>query len=70
MVFGSVWLEKSFIVEESIKIDLSWFYVRYCKLPLCVEWQGLELEAKFGKRGLWRKQVEIPPWEHRRQKRR
>jgi endonuclease YncB( thermonuclease family) len=51
-----------------IKEGLGWVYMRYCKLPLCVEWQGLESEAKFGKRGLWHEQDEIPPWEFRRQK--
>ena len=52
--------------EELIKEGLGWVYLRYCKLPLCVEWQGLESEAKFGKLGLWRDQGEIPPWEFRR----
>ncbi len=65
-----VQVENVLLNEELIKEGLGWVYVRYCKLPLCVEWQGLELEAKFGKRGLWREQGEIPPWEYRRQKRR
>jgi len=56
--------------EELIKEGLGWVYIRYCKLPLCAKWQGLESEAKFGKLGLWREQGEIPPWEFRRQKRR
>jgi len=62
--------ESVLVNEELIKEGLGWVYVRYCKLPLCVEWQSLESEAKFGKRGLWREQGEIPPWEHRRQKKR
>ena len=66
MAFGLIWLEKFLIKEELIKEGLGWVYIRYCKLPLCVEWQGLESEAKFGKRGLWREQGEIPPWEFRR----
>ena len=64
------WLENVLVNEELIKEGLGWVYIRYCKLPLCVEWQGLELEAKLGKRGLWREQGEIPPWEYRRQKKR
>ena len=27
--------------------------MRYCKLPLCAEWQGLQLVAQNQKRGLW-----------------
>ncbi len=66
MAFGLVWLEKFFIKEELIKAGLGWVYVRYCKLPLCVEWQGLQLAAQNEKRGLWGDS----PWEYRRQKRR
>ena len=55
--------------EELIKEGLGWVYVRYCKLPLCAEWQGLELEARFGKRGLWGHSGEIAPWEFRRHSR-
>jgi len=62
-------VENITINEELIKEGLGWVYVRYCKLPLCVDWQGLESEARFGKRGLWLEQGEIPPWEFRRQKR-
>ena len=62
-------VENITVNEELIKEGLGWVYVRYCKLPLCVDWQGLESEARFGKRGLWLEQGEIPPWEFRRQKR-
>jgi endonuclease YncB( thermonuclease family) len=65
-----VMIENIAVNEELIKEGLGWVYIRYCKLPVCVEWQNLESEAKFGKLGLWRKQGEIPPWEFRRQKRR
>ena len=63
-------VENITVNEELIKEGLGWVYVRYCKLPLCAEWQGLESEARFGKRGLWHEQGEIPPWEYRREKRR
>jgi len=65
-----VWVRNFLVNEELIKEGLGWVYIRYCKLPLCVEWQDLESEARFGKRGLWHKQGEIPPWEYRKEKRR
>jgi len=55
--------------EELIKEGLAWIYVRYCKLPLCADWQGLQLAAQAEKRGLWVDSSHIPPWDFRRQKR-
>ena len=66
MAFGLIWLEKFLIKEELIKEGLGWVYIRYCKLPLCVEWQSLQLAAQNEKRGLWHEEGEIPPWEFRR----
>ena len=65
-----VQVENQSINEELIKEGLAWVYVRYCKLPLCIEWQRLELAARIQKRGLWGHTGEIPPWEYRRQRRR
>jgi micrococcal nuclease len=62
-------VENLTVNEELIKEGLGWVYVRYCKLPLCAEWQRLELAARTQKRGLWRDSNHIPPWEFRRQKR-
>jgi micrococcal nuclease len=63
-------VENLSVNEELIKEGLAWIYARYCKLPLCAEWQGLQLAAQNEKRGLWEDPGEIPPWEYRRQKRR
>jgi endonuclease YncB( thermonuclease family) len=63
-----VQLESVLVNEELIKEGLGWVYVHYCKLPLCSEWQGLESEARFGKRGLWHEQGEIPPWDFRKRR--
>jgi endonuclease YncB( thermonuclease family) len=52
--------------EELIKEGLGWVYIRYCKLPLCSEWQGLQLAAQAEKQGLWRDAGHVPPWEFRR----
>jgi endonuclease YncB( thermonuclease family) len=62
-------VENITVNEELIKEGLGWVYIRYCKLPLCAEWQGLQLAAQDEKRGLWGDPAEIPPWEFRRQKR-
>ena len=66
----SLRVENITLNEELIKEGLAWVYVRYCKLPLCVEWQRLQLAAQNQKRGLWGHSGEIPPWEYRRQKKR
>jgi micrococcal nuclease len=62
-------VENITVNEELIKEGLGWVYVRYCKLPLCAEWQNLEDAAHAEKRGLWSDSNHIPPWEFRRQKR-
>ncbi len=64
-----VQVENILVNEELIKEGLGWVYVRYCKLPLCVEWQRLQLAARNQKRGLWGDSHHIPPWEYRSQKR-
>jgi len=64
-------VENVSVNEELIKGGFAWVYRKYCTLPLCSDkWDGFELEAKLGKRGLWGVSGEIPPWEYRRQKRR
>ena len=65
-----VQVENVLVNEELIREGLGWVYVRYCKLPLCAEWQGLQLAAQNEKRGLWGQTGEIPPWEYRRQTKR
>ena len=61
-----VQVEDVLVNEELIKEGLGWVYVRYCKLPLCAEWQGLQLAAQAEKRGLWEDSDYVPPWEFRR----
>jgi endonuclease YncB( thermonuclease family) len=65
-----VQVENVLVNEELIREGLGWVYLRYCKLPLCAEWQGIELEARSEKRGLWNDSNHIAPWEYRRQRRR
>jgi micrococcal nuclease len=57
-------VENVLLNEELIKDGLAWVYRRYCRLPVRDDkWDGLELEARSGKRGLWGESNEIPPWE-------
>jgi micrococcal nuclease len=65
-----VQVENISVNEELIKEGLGWVFVRFCKLPLCAEWQSLQLVAQAEKRGLWGHSGEIPPWEYRRQTKR
>ena len=64
-----VQVESVLVNEELIKEGLGWVYIRYCKLPLCAEWENLQLAAQAQKRGLWGSSGEVPPWEYRGQKR-
>jgi len=61
-----VQVENVSVNEELIKEGLAWVYVRYCKLPLCADWQSLELAAQTERRGLWGDSTHVPPWEFRR----
>ena len=63
-------VESVSVNEELIKEGLGWVYLRYCKLPLCVDWQSLELAAQAEKKGFWGSLGEVPPWEIRRRRKR
>jgi len=63
-------VENITVNEQLIKEGLGWVYVRYCKLPLCAEWQGLQLAAQAEKQGLRGKSGNVPPWDFRRHKKR
>jgi len=63
-------VENITVNDQLIKEGLGWVYVRYCKLPLCAEWQGLQLAAQAEKQGLRGKSGNVPPWDFRRHKKR
>lgn len=44
----------------------AWLYTQYCKDWVCVEWRGLEAEAKSSGEGLWADKEPVPPWQWRR----
>lgn len=50
--------------EELLRAGFAWVYVKYCKD--CRQWRALEAEARAKRRGLWRSENPMPPWEWRR----
>jgi len=44
----------------------AWVYLRYCRLPVCGEWEELEAGAKTKRLGLWQGDNPTPPWKWRR----
>ena len=54
---------------EIIRAGFGWVYGAYCKKPICLEWKRLEGEAVTARRGLWRDENPVPPWEWRREQR-
>lgn len=50
--------------EELLKAGFAWVYRQYCKG--CVQWLALEQEARSARRGLWKQQNPVPPWEWRK----
>ena len=64
---GIVRLDDGTVVQEAIlKAGLAWVYRKYCKD--CGDWYALEEEARKEKRGLWRDENPVPPWEWRKAK--
>ena len=53
--------------QELVKAGLAWWYRRYAPGDTALE--GLEMEAREAKRGLWVDPNPIPPWEWRKLKR-
>ena len=49
--------------RESVKQGLAWWFFRYSN---DVTLKTLEMEARDGKRGLWRDPIPIPPWVFRK----
>ena len=49
--------------EELLREGLVWVHIYYCKEPICRKWRRLEKEARMAKRGLWKQDTPVPPWE-------
>ncbi len=56
--------------REMVRAGMAWVYPKYCKdKPLCDELKNLEKKARKSKRGLWRVNDPISPWQWKYQKR-
>lgn len=54
---------------ELIKAGFAWVYRKYCTLPVCLEWQRFEKEARTDGFGLWSHPNPKPPWDYRKKNR-
>jgi micrococcal nuclease len=45
---------------------LAWVYAGNCIRPECIEWKGIETEARKSRIGLWSTANPTPPWDFRR----
>jgi micrococcal nuclease len=65
-IVGIVYVGGLCVNEELLKNGLAWVYRHYCKIPVCMDWLDLEMQARAGRIGLWSHSNPIPPWEFRR----
>ncbi|MDB4409331.1 thermonuclease family protein [Gammaproteobacteria bacterium] len=71
-ILGKVLLSNEDMNLEQIKAGLAWHYKKYQKdqEPADRElYSEAEIEAREAKRGLWYDPDPVPPWEHRKSKR-
>ncbi|MDY0039187.1 MAG: thermonuclease family protein [Desulforhabdus sp.] len=66
---GLAYVNGRCVNEELIKAGFAWTYEIYCKESFCDRWRMLQQQAKDKRKGLWKKNKPIPPWEYRRHKR-
>lgn len=53
--------------RELVRAGLAWFYPKYClEQPLCGELESLERQARRERRGLWRENSPVSPWDWKR----
>lgn len=58
---------RGYINQELVKQGWSWWYRKYAPVDTVLE--GLENEAREGRKGLWADPAPIPPWEWRKKSR-
>lgn len=49
--------------ELLIKKGYAWVYSRYCDRPICSSWKNSEKIARLNKKGLWKDDNPISPWQ-------
>lgn len=63
-VAGIVSLPQGDVIQESLlREGLAWVYPKYCRN--CDQWIEIEAEARDARKGLWRQNDPVPPWEWR-----
>lgn len=55
--------------RELLVNGLAWVYVQYCKRPECAKWSDDEAAARSARRGLWKQENPLPPWQWRKSRR-
>lgn len=54
--------------KELVDNGLAWFYERYCRdKQLCDPMEKSERKAREARRGLWKDESPVPPWEWKKQ---
>lgn len=51
---------------ELVGAGLAWVYPHFCRKKICRSWQQQEDTARVQKKGLWRGDQPVPPWQWRR----
>ena len=51
------------INELLVQKGYAWVYDRYCNKPICRTWKNSEKKARRTKRGLWKDDKPISPWQ-------
>lgn len=63
-------VEGKLVNKEMVRSGLAWFYPKYCReQPLCGRIENLEKETRKQRKGLWRDDRPVSPWEWKRRKR-
>lgn len=56
--------------RELVKEGLAWYYPSYCRSqPLCNELRQLEEHARQERRGLWKDEHSVAPWDWKKEQR-
>lgn len=65
---GLVTVDGQSLSRNLVASGLAWVYDQYCHRDECVQWRGLQEQAKASKSGLWSIPNPTPPWEFRHPK--
>lgn len=69
-IVGLVTSQGKLVNRELVRNGFAWYYPRYCRSqPVCGELQLMERKARKERRGLWKDENPVAPWDWKRQKR-